>query len=103
MGPGKMITMEAIEWAYEQGLHGFDLAGSDDPYKLQWTDQVRERSVLRIFPRSPAGSAAWAAWAHGRPLAQNGKETVAELGSRAASRVETIRSSITTRRGAAAE
>ncbi len=68
-GPGKIIALETIEWAYAQGLRGFDFVGSDDPYKLQWTDVVRERSILRAFAPTPAGAAAWATWAHARPLA----------------------------------
>ena len=68
-GPGKIIALETIEWAHAQGLSEFDFVGSDDPYKLQWTDLVRERSVLRAFAPSPAGATAWAAWAVARPLA----------------------------------
>jgi CelD/BcsL family acetyltransferase involved in cellulose biosynthesis len=69
-GPGMIMALEVIRWAYGQGLAGYDFLGGDEPYKLRWTDQVRERSVLRIFPRSPAGRAAYRAWRHGRPAAQ---------------------------------
>ena len=82
MGPGKIIALEAIEWAYEQGLRGLDLTGGDDAYKLQWTDHVRERSVLRIFPRSPAGTAAWSGWAQLRPLALGGLEAARSIRER---------------------
>ena len=68
-GPGKMLALEAIGWAYERGLRELDFLGDADDYKLQWTDQVRERAVLRCFAPSPAGTAAWAAWVHGRPAA----------------------------------
>jgi CelD/BcsL family acetyltransferase involved in cellulose biosynthesis len=68
-GPGKMLALEAIEWAYGQGLRELDFLGDDDDYKLQWTERVRERSVMRFFSPSPAGAAARATWVHGRPAA----------------------------------
>lgn len=69
-GPGKILIHEAIAWCYARGLQTFELLGTDEPYKLQWTDRVRERCVLRAFATTPAGTAAWAAWAFGRPAAK---------------------------------
>jgi CelD/BcsL family acetyltransferase involved in cellulose biosynthesis len=69
-GPGMVMTLEIIRWAYGQGLEGYDFLGGDEPYKLRWTDRVRQRSALRIFPPSLAGLAAYRAWRHGRPVAQ---------------------------------
>jgi CelD/BcsL family acetyltransferase involved in cellulose biosynthesis len=69
-GPGMVMALEVIRWAYEQGLGGYDFLGGDESYKLRWTDQVRDRSALRIFPASVAGFAAYRAWRHGRPVAQ---------------------------------
>lgn len=53
-----------------RGLETFEMLGTDEPYKLQWTDRVRERSVLRAFAPTPAGTAAWAVWSFGRPAAK---------------------------------
>ena len=98
-GPGKIIALDAIEWAYGQGLDGLDLAGDDDPYKLQWTDRVRERISVRAFAPSPAGSAAHAGWERGRPLAIAARDRARELRDRAAERgSEQIGSAITARR-----
>jgi CelD/BcsL family acetyltransferase involved in cellulose biosynthesis len=69
-GPGMIMAFEVIRWAYGQGLTRYDFLGGDEPYKRRWTDHVRERSALRIFPRSVAGLAAHTAWRHGRPVAQ---------------------------------
>ena len=81
-GPGKMLALEAIGWAYEQGLRELDFLGDDDDYKLQWTDRVRHRSVLRFFAPSPAGAAAWAAWVHGRPAADRALEAARKIARR---------------------
>jgi hypothetical protein len=48
----------------------FDFLGGDDPYKLAWTDHVRELQRIQIFNRSPVGIASYAVWRHGRPLAR---------------------------------
>jgi CelD/BcsL family acetyltransferase involved in cellulose biosynthesis len=88
LGPGKLLTLEAIEWCYARDLRGFDYLGRDDPYKLQWTDQVRERWVLRAFAPSPVGRAAWATWALGRPVA---RRALAAAGDRAARRGDATR------------
>jgi CelD/BcsL family acetyltransferase involved in cellulose biosynthesis len=69
-GPGMIMALEVIRWAYGQRLAGYDFLGGDEPYKLRWTDRVRERCAVRIFPASPAGRAAYRAWRHGRPAAQ---------------------------------
>lgn len=81
-GPGKVIALQAIEWAYAQGLRGFDLVGSDDPYKLQWTDAVRERTILRAFAPSPAGATAWVAWAQALPAARRALAAAGDIDPR---------------------
>jgi CelD/BcsL family acetyltransferase involved in cellulose biosynthesis len=67
---GTLLTHEAIGRAYEQGLEVYDFLGGEDRYKLDWTDDVRERVRVQAFSRSAPGAAGYLAWRHGRPLAQ---------------------------------
>jgi CelD/BcsL family acetyltransferase involved in cellulose biosynthesis len=64
--PGMLLTYEALRRAFEQGLSSYELLGADDPYKLVWTDTVRERVRFQAFSRSPRGRANHLAWTHGR-------------------------------------
>jgi CelD/BcsL family acetyltransferase involved in cellulose biosynthesis len=77
--PGTLLTHAAIARAYEQGLRRYDFLGGEDPYKLDWTSQVRERLRLQAFGHTPAGLVAHAAWRYGRPLA---KRALAEYAKR---------------------
>jgi CelD/BcsL family acetyltransferase involved in cellulose biosynthesis len=67
---GTLLTRESIARAYERGLAVYDFLGSEDRYKLDWTDTVRERLRVQAFARSPAGAAGYVAWRHGRPAAK---------------------------------
>jgi CelD/BcsL family acetyltransferase involved in cellulose biosynthesis len=68
--PGSLLTRAAIERAFAQGLARYDFLGQDDRYKLDWTDDVRERVRLQAFGSSPAGLGSYLAWRHGRPAAK---------------------------------
>ena len=63
-------SLATLERAFERRLATFEFLGADEPWKLEWTSQVRERVVCQAFAPSPAGVAAWAAYAYGRPLAK---------------------------------
>jgi CelD/BcsL family acetyltransferase involved in cellulose biosynthesis len=65
--PGSLLTRAAIERAYERGMARYDFLGAEDRYKLDWTDQVRERVRLQAFDSSPAGLGGYLAWRYGRP------------------------------------
>jgi CelD/BcsL family acetyltransferase involved in cellulose biosynthesis len=58
--PGTQLTRAAIERAFELGSSRYDFLGSDDAYKLDWTDAVRERVRLQAFGRTPYGLRAYA-------------------------------------------
>jgi CelD/BcsL family acetyltransferase involved in cellulose biosynthesis len=65
--PGSLLTRAAIERAYERGMSRYDFLGAEDRYKLDWTDQVRERVRLQAFGSSPAGLGGYLTWRYGRP------------------------------------
>jgi CelD/BcsL family acetyltransferase involved in cellulose biosynthesis len=69
-GPGVLLRYEMLARAYAAGLDRYDLLGTDDPWKAEWTDNTRELISLQGFARSLPGLVDWAAWAHGRPLAK---------------------------------
>jgi CelD/BcsL family acetyltransferase involved in cellulose biosynthesis len=64
--PGMVLTYEALRRAFEQGLSSYELLGDDAPYKLVWTETVRERLRFQAFSRSPRGRANHLAWTYGR-------------------------------------
>lgn len=68
--PGQLLRYLMIQRAFAEGLEAYEFLGSDEPWKLEWTDTVRERTVLQAFAPSPSGRVDWAAYAFGRPLAK---------------------------------
>jgi CelD/BcsL family acetyltransferase involved in cellulose biosynthesis len=69
-GPGVIITHEMIAYAKRQGLRSFEFLGGEDPWKLEWTSEVRDRRLFQAFAPAPAGFTEWALYAYGRPLAK---------------------------------
>ena len=72
-GPGMLLTLRTLEQACAEGLRTYELLGADDAYKLRWTDEVRERFRLEVFPRSPAGVAGFLAQRYARPAARRAR------------------------------
>lgn len=70
LAPGQLIVWELLRWASARGLERFELLGDAYPWKLEWTDQARERVAFDAFGRSPAGTSRWLAERYGRPLAK---------------------------------
>jgi CelD/BcsL family acetyltransferase involved in cellulose biosynthesis len=69
-GPGMLITEELVRNAFETGAESYEFLGSDETFKLVWTDRRRDRLLLQAFAPTPAGLGDWAAYAFGRPLAK---------------------------------
>jgi CelD/BcsL family acetyltransferase involved in cellulose biosynthesis len=70
--PGKLIAYEMIRHAYEEGLETFEFLGAADPFKLEWTQSVRERVLLQAF--APVkGLPAFAAYRYGRPAGRRAR------------------------------
>jgi len=68
--PGKVLTYEMLLRAFSCELRGYEFLGADDPWKQFWTNSVRERDLFQAFDRSVSGSAEWAMFRYGRPLAR---------------------------------
>ena len=68
--PGQLLRYLMIQRAFVEGLTAYEFLGNDEPWKLEWTDTVRERRMLQAFAPRPAGWVDWAAFAFGRPLAK---------------------------------
>ncbi|MGD0497278.1 MAG: GNAT family N-acetyltransferase [Bryobacteraceae bacterium] len=47
--PGKLLIQFAIESAVREGVTELDFLLGDEPYKLQWTESVREVTDLMVF------------------------------------------------------
>jgi CelD/BcsL family acetyltransferase involved in cellulose biosynthesis len=61
LSPGVLLFHSLIRRAFDDGLHTFDFAGHDQPYKSAWATGIDEYIGLSSFSRSPAGGAALAA------------------------------------------
>jgi CelD/BcsL family acetyltransferase involved in cellulose biosynthesis len=75
-GPGALLLHEEIAHLHREGLRRMELLGTEDEFKLSWTDRSAQRSWVRAFRRTPAGLAAWAGFAsreRARPLARRVK------------------------------
>ena len=68
--PGMLIRHEMIARAFAEGLRRYEFLGADEPWKLKWTDAVRERSLLQAFAPTLRGEVERTAFAYGRPLAR---------------------------------
>jgi CelD/BcsL family acetyltransferase involved in cellulose biosynthesis len=67
-GPGQLLTFETLARAFAGGVDSYELLGTDDDYKLSWTDQTRERVRIDAFPRGVGGAARHRAQRHLRPM-----------------------------------
>jgi CelD/BcsL family acetyltransferase involved in cellulose biosynthesis len=68
--PGRLLHREMIERAHGAGLRSYEFLGAAEPWKLEWTTSTRDRQIFQAFPTTPVGTAEWAAFAYGRPLAR---------------------------------
>ena len=68
--PGMLIRQEMITRAFAEGLRRYEFLGADEPWKLEWTDAVLERSLLQAFAPTLRGEVERTAFAYGRPLAR---------------------------------
>ncbi|HEX6338318.1 MAG TPA: GNAT family N-acetyltransferase [Jiangellaceae bacterium] len=69
-GPGKLLRHAMLERAFAANLVSYEFLGTDDPWKLEWTDVARDRLAVQAFAPSLPGRVERAAYARGRPLAK---------------------------------
>lgn len=70
LAPGTLLIEEVLSYAFANRLRTFEFLGFPDPFKLDWTDLLRNRQLLQAFSPTPSGIMDWGAWAYGRPLAK---------------------------------
>ncbi|MEA2363724.1 MAG: hypothetical protein QOD71_2869 [Thermoleophilaceae bacterium] len=58
-GPGALLLREQLRHCFERGASSLELLGTEDSFKLSWTDRSCERTRVHAFDRSPAGLAHW--------------------------------------------
>jgi CelD/BcsL family acetyltransferase involved in cellulose biosynthesis len=72
--PGKLLFRSLMAEAVASGARRFELLGAVEPWKLEWTRDVRERILLRSYAPTVLGVADHAAQTvylrYGRPLAK---------------------------------
>jgi CelD/BcsL family acetyltransferase involved in cellulose biosynthesis len=67
--PGMLLAEDVLERAFAEGLRSYEFLGDEDEFKSEWARDVRVRMTVQAFPPTAAGTAGWAAWAFGRPVA----------------------------------
>jgi CelD/BcsL family acetyltransferase involved in cellulose biosynthesis len=58
--PGRLLLQRMIERAFTESLTRFEFLGADEPWKLEWTQGVRERVTVDAFAPSALGALEWA-------------------------------------------
>jgi CelD/BcsL family acetyltransferase involved in cellulose biosynthesis len=72
--PGMLMRFEMIRRAYELGLASYEFLGSDQPWKLEWTEHCHDRARVRAYAPSATGVVARSARAWGAPIARKVRE-----------------------------
>jgi CelD/BcsL family acetyltransferase involved in cellulose biosynthesis len=58
-GPGALLLREQLRHCFDSGASRLELLGTEDSFKLSWTDRSCERTRMHAFDHSPAGLAHW--------------------------------------------
>ena len=53
--PYHVLYSLVFQYAFEHGIDGYDFLGNDEPFKMKWTDTVREHCWLYVYSRSLRG------------------------------------------------
>ena len=67
-GPGQLLTHDCVKLAFDDGLASYEFLGTDEAYKMSWTDSTRERARVRSFPRTVTGDLSALARHYARPM-----------------------------------
>ena len=70
--PGMLLRHEMIARAFGEGLRSYEFLGRNEPWKLEWTNDVRRRALLQAFAPTPRGQLERVAFVYGRPLVKRG-------------------------------
>ena len=70
-GPGTVLTYESLARAFvADSVDSYEFLGTDEPYKLVWTDAKRPLGRIQVFATTPSGAARYVARRHLRPAAK---------------------------------
>jgi CelD/BcsL family acetyltransferase involved in cellulose biosynthesis len=67
-GPGQLLTHDCLRLAFDEGLASYEFLGTDEPYKMSWTDATRERVRVRSFRRTVSGDLSAITRHYARPV-----------------------------------
>jgi CelD/BcsL family acetyltransferase involved in cellulose biosynthesis len=70
LSPGKLLRYEMIARAFELRLRSYEFLGTDDPWKLEWTQTTRSRELVQSFRPGALGALDWSVFEFGRPFAK---------------------------------
>lgn len=76
LGPGVLLRHDMIRRAFGLGLSEYDFLGTDDPWKLEWTDTARERLAFEVHPPGVRGVAGWAVRRYAPVIARRARAVV---------------------------
>jgi hypothetical protein len=65
-----ILRAEMLARAFSTGIRSYEFLGADEPWKLQWTQTTRRRTLFQAFAPTARGRVEWAAFAWGRPTAK---------------------------------
>lgn len=68
--PGMLMRQAMLARAFSLRLSRYEFLGRDEPWKLEWAVDFRDRMLVQAFSRTPVGYLDWAAFAYGRPIAK---------------------------------
>lgn len=69
-GPGALLRYRLIARAFSLGLRRYEFLGDAEPWKLEWTDTWRERTVFRAYAPSLRGYLKWSLHVRARRAAE---------------------------------
>jgi CelD/BcsL family acetyltransferase involved in cellulose biosynthesis len=64
--PGHQIVAEILRDCVARGIHGYDITGQDQPWKMKWTSEVRRIDHHFVF-KGPLGNLAYSIGSRLRP------------------------------------
>lgn len=77
-GPGILLMMKMVQTAFDDGVRSIEWLGTDDPYKLEWSDGVRQRVTAEWLPPTIRGRAEYHSRTLWRSSRNRGKDVMHE-------------------------
>ena len=71
--PGNLLRYESVRQSFRDGLRRYEFLGGPEPYKLIWTDELREMGRIQAFSGSPIGRLEHLAWRRIPPIVRRAR------------------------------